>query len=252
MRSTPHPNRTHAGFSAHPRGCVLCWIQKGGSGSIPEIFAAPARRTINRVSERKKDGVMQKTLTRLVENVTEESRVLERGMTQTVNRIKERPVEDKRIYSTHEPHVTCITRNKAGKKHEYGVKVSLSVDTNGFVVAHREYPDNRHDSTTLGDALEDWVKATGSLPKTLAAARGSRSKEERDINEWARIHSREKGLVAPEGLRRMTSHGEPEFARGDRVLFTRNDRNLDVMNGDFGTVRGTLSGLTGVVLRKNL
>ena len=152
-----------------------------------------ARRTINRVPEvlenagkavtkakRKKDGVMQKTLTRLVEKVTEESRVLERVITQTVNRIRERPVEDKRIYSTHEPHVTCITKNKAGKKHEYGVKVSLSVDANGFVVAHREYPDNRHDSTTLGESLEDWVKATGSLPKMLAADRGYRSKEERE------------------------------------------------------------------------
>jgi IS5 family transposase len=117
---------------------------------------------------------------RLVENVTEESRVLGRVITQTVNRIRKRPVEDKRIYSTHEPHVTCITKNKAGKKHEYGVKVFLSVDANGFVVAHREYPDNRHDSTTLGDALEDWVKATGSLPKMLAADRGYRSKEERE------------------------------------------------------------------------
>ncbi|MHB1285588.1 MAG: transposase [Leptospirales bacterium] len=128
-------------------------------------------------------GLLQKgrvRLTRLVEKVTEESRVLERVMTQTVNRIRERPVEDKRIYSTHEPHVTCITKNKAGKKHEYGVKVSLSVDANGFVVTHREYPDNRHDSTTLGDALEDWVKATGSLPKMLAADRGYRSKEERE------------------------------------------------------------------------
>ena len=152
-----------------------------------------ARRTINRVPEalrnaqkavtkarRKKDGVLQKTLTRLVEKVTEESRVLERVITQTVNRIKERPAEDKRIYSTHEPHVTCITRNKAGKRHEYGVKVSLSVDAHGFVVAHREYPDNRHDSTTLGEALEDWAKATGSLPKRLAADRGYRSKEERE------------------------------------------------------------------------
>lgn len=152
-----------------------------------------ARRTINRVPEalenarkavtkarRKKDGGIEKTLTRLVEKVTEESRVLERVMTQTVNRIRERPVEGKRIYSTHEPHVTCITKNKAGKKHEYGVKVSLSVDANGFVVAHREYPDNRHDSTTLGESLEDWVKATGSLPKMLAADRGYRSKEERE------------------------------------------------------------------------
>ena len=103
-----------------------------------------------------------------------------RVITQTVNRMKERSAGDKRIDSTHEPHVTCITKNKAGKRHEYGVKVSLSVDANGFVVAHRKYPDNRHDGATLGEALEDWVKATGSLPKRLAADRGYRSKEERE------------------------------------------------------------------------
>ena len=106
-------------------------------------------------AKRKKDGALQKTLTRLLEKVTEESWVLGRMITQTVNRIKERPTEDKRIYSTHEPHVTCITKNKAGKRHEYGVKVSLSVDANGFVVAHPEYPDNRHDGATLGEVLED-------------------------------------------------------------------------------------------------
>ena len=163
-------------------------------------FLSFARRTINRVPEalgsarkavrkarRKKDGVLQKTLTRLVEKVTEESRVLGRVITQTVNRIKERPVEDKRIYSIHEPHVTCITKNKAGKRHEYGVKVSLSVDANGFVVAHQEYPDNRHDGATLGEALEDWMKATGSLPKTLAADRGYRARRNGTRSFWSRF-----------------------------------------------------------------
>jgi hypothetical protein len=36
MRSTPPRTGTLAGFSAHPTGCVLCWISKRGPGSIPE------------------------------------------------------------------------------------------------------------------------------------------------------------------------------------------------------------------------
>ncbi len=30
------PDGTHAGFSPTPRGCVLCWVLKGGSGHRPE------------------------------------------------------------------------------------------------------------------------------------------------------------------------------------------------------------------------
>ena len=41
-----------------------------------------------------------------------------------------------------------------------------------MVVTHAEYPDNRHDSTTLKDALDGWETATGTLPKKLTADRG--------------------------------------------------------------------------------
>ena len=100
-----------------------------------------------------------------------------------------------------------------------------------------EYDSGRNTKEGIGEAVSRDL-AEGKVSLAVAATR----EEARDINEWARLHAREKGLVAPEGLRMTTSHGEREFAKGDRVLFTRNDRKLDVMNGDFGTVRGTLNG----------
>ncbi|MHB1927646.1 MAG: MobF family relaxase [Leptospirillum sp.] len=106
-----------------------------------------------------------------------------------------------------------------------------------------EYETGRTMKEGIGEAVSRDL-AEGKVSLAISATRD----EARDINEWARIHAREKGLVAPEGLRRMTSHGEREFARGDRVLFTRNDRKLEVMNGDFGTVRGTLNGILRIEL----
>lgn len=76
------------------------------------------------------------------------------------------------MYSYHEPQVTCIAKGKRGKPNEYGSKVSLAVDKNGFVVANKVYDSNVGDTTTLEDAVSDWEKATGQMPKEVAADRG--------------------------------------------------------------------------------
>jgi IS5 family transposase len=148
-----------------------------------------ANRTLRRVSRTlsnartrlvrlKKTGGHRehRTLRRLVERLREEARVLGQVVDQTRKRWKGEATPG-RVYSVHEPHIACITKNKAGKKHEYGIKVSLSVDAQGFVVDHAEYADNRHDSTTLADALEGWEEATGTLPRKLTADRGYRAKQ---------------------------------------------------------------------------
>jgi Ti-type conjugative transfer relaxase TraA len=100
-----------------------------------------------------------------------------------------------------------------------------------------EYETGRSTKEGIGEVVSRDLEE-GKVSLAVAATR----EEARDINEWARLHAREKGLVAPEGFRMTMSHGEREFAKGDRVLFTRNDRKLGVMNGDFGTVRGALNG----------
>lgn len=98
---------------------------------------------------------VRRTLIRIRERLRQEVEILEQILVQTTNRLKERPTE-KRIYSVHEPEVTCITKNKAGKRHEYGVKVALAVADNGMVVTHSEYADNRYNGSTLSDSLKGW------------------------------------------------------------------------------------------------
>ena len=61
--------------------------------------------------------------------------------------------------------------------------------------------------------------------------------EARDVNESAREAARGKGLLQGEDVRVSTSHGERSFATGDRLIFTRNHKDLNVKNGDLGTIQ---------------
>ncbi len=66
----------------------------------------------------------------------------------------------------------------------------------------------------------------------LAATRS----ETRRLNELARHESRERGLIGEKFAIVQTERGEREFAAGDRIVFLRNSRDLDVKNGTLGCV----------------
>lgn len=77
-----------------------------------------------------------------------------------------------KVFSLHEPRVTCIAKGKRGKPNEYGSKVSISMDRNGFIVSHDEYDENVADNNTLAQAVSGWEVATGQAPEELAGDRG--------------------------------------------------------------------------------
>jgi IS5 family transposase len=96
---------------------------------------------------------------------------LQQVIRQSTARLSGVHVADK-LYSLHEPDVTCIRKGKSKAPNEYGCKVGLAVDKNYYIVGHTEYADNRHDSETLPDVLKQWKKAFGRLPGGIAADRG--------------------------------------------------------------------------------
>jgi len=77
-----------------------------------------------------------------------------------------------KLYSLHEPHVVCIRKGKRSKPNEYGCKVALSIDRNGYVVTHQEIAGNPSDVKLLPPALVAWQKIVGCLPQELVGNRG--------------------------------------------------------------------------------
>lgn len=67
-----------------------------------------------------------------------------------------------KVYSLHEPRVECITKGKAHKQYEFGVKVSVvATSRKGFILSCCTEPGNPHDSKTLQNSLDDAVRLLG-------------------------------------------------------------------------------------------
>ncbi len=67
--------------------------------------------------------------------------------------IEQKPCQAK-ILCIHEPHVVVIAKGKRGKRYEFGSKVAVSIDSNGFILSNQVYDTNIADIKTLEPALE--------------------------------------------------------------------------------------------------
>lgn len=91
-------------------------------------------------------------------------------------------------------------------------------------------------SQAIAKLVEDYVadlEMHGAKSSRLALAH--RRKDVHAINQIIRAARKSSGGLSNEMLFR-TEHGPRAFASGDRILFTRNDRDLGVKNGSLGTV----------------
>ncbi|MGB9553359.1 MAG: IS5 family transposase [bacterium] len=127
-------------------------------------------------ARRWRKGESRKRIERFCKKLEEIAEGVKRVLRQTKARLRGIQVSDK-IYSLEEPQVACITKGKRSKPHEYGSKVSLAIADKGYVITHREYPDNRGDNRTLGEVLRDWQEATGRLPDIVSLDRSYRFKK---------------------------------------------------------------------------
>jgi IS5 family transposase len=108
---------------------------------------------------------------RLAHSLEEQTDVLRRVVYQAEERFRGHHVKNK-VYSLHEPQVACIRKGKRSRPDEYGSKVLLSIDREGYVVTHREYFSNPGDAELLEDAVRDWEAACGRPPDEVGADRG--------------------------------------------------------------------------------
>ena len=93
-----------------------------------------------------------------------------------VERLLVQKRQDKnKLYSLHEPEVECISKGKAHRKYEFGVKVSVATtNRDNFVVGMQALPGNPYDGHTLQGALEQVARLTGRHPQRCYVDRGYR------------------------------------------------------------------------------
>jgi len=80
-----------------------------------------------------------------------------------------------KLYSLHAPEVECISKGKAHKKYEFGVKVSVATtNRDNFVVGMFAEHGNPYDGHTLSKAIEQVQRITGQIVQRSFADRGYR------------------------------------------------------------------------------
>jgi Ti-type conjugative transfer relaxase TraA len=86
-----------------------------------------------------------------------------------------------------------------------------------------------------GDLIERWDRDRQAAPDKSRIILTHTNNEVRALNEAARERMRAAGDLGDD-VRVTIERGARDFARGDRVMFLRNERGLGVKNGTLGTI----------------
>lgn len=100
-----------------------------------------------------------------------------------------------KLYSLHAPEVECISKGKAHKRYEFGVKVSIAVtNRSNFVVGGLALPGNPYDGHTLKRALDQVRALSGQGIEEVFVDRGYRGHDEVDSTVY--ISGQRRGVTA--------------------------------------------------------
>ena len=93
--------------------------------------------------------------------------------------------------------------------------------------------DTREAARTV--LIERWDQERQANPSDSRSILTHTNDEVRELNQMARGKMREAGALGADA-KIKAARGERQFASGDRIIFLRNERGLEVKNGTLGTV----------------
>lgn len=98
-----------------------------------------------------------------------------------------------KIYSLHEPEVSCIAKGKEHVKYEFGGKASVLITKKStIIVGAMNFQGNPYDGNTLEPALEQTERLRGSKTDKAIVDEGYRGKEKIGKTEIVRAHQTKK------------------------------------------------------------
>ena len=147
-------------------------------------------------------------------------------------------IED-RIVSISQPHVRPIVRGKSGRKVEFGAKVSVSHQKDGYVSLDRLSWDAYNESGDLIDQIENYRNRFGYYPASVHADRIYRTRENRAYCKEKGIRLSGKPLGRP---RKPTAENRAELSAA-RAQWHQDELDRIPIEGKFGNSkrRGTLA-----------
>ena len=147
-------------------------------------------------------------------------------------------IED-RIVSISQPHVRPIVRGKAGSKVEFGAKISVSHQKDGYVSLDRLSWDAYNESGDLINQIESYQARFGYYPASVHVDRIYRTRENRSYCKAKGIRLSGKPLGRP---RKATAENQTEL-RALRVRWHEDELARIPIEGKFGNSkrRGTLA-----------
>ena len=107
--------------------------------------------------------------------------------------LSQQKADRNKLYSLHAPEVECISKGKAHKRYEFGVKASIATtNKSNFVVGGMALPGNPFDGHTLKKALDQVRRLTDSVIEEAFVDRGYRGHSEEDASVY--ISGQKRGI----------------------------------------------------------
>lgn len=149
----------------------------------------------------------------LVSYLKHQKKLLAKVVQQSRQRFKGKHVPNK-VYSMHEPQVIVIRKGKRSKQNEYGSKINISIDKNGYIVSHEIYSTNKSDAKLLEPALKNWEEVTGKLPSQINTDRGYVQKKR---STTGRIKKIERICIPAKGKTKNPESKKTWFKKGQAM-----------------------------------
>ena len=120
-------------------------------------------------------GRVVRDIERKIADSTELQAIFAGELAMATRLLIQKKTDRNKLYSLHAPEVECISKGKAHKRYEFGVKASVATtNKSNFIVGGLTMPGNPFDGHTLVGALEQIRRLTGSIIEEVFVDRGYR------------------------------------------------------------------------------
>lgn len=148
---------------------------------IDQRFHDHPRRKKKALAARRRIKVIAgKVFRDLVRKMTESQRMKYAEKFSIFNRVLNQNKNSKnKVYSLHQPQVSCIAKGKEHKKYEFGNKVSITkTRKSGIIIGVLSFAGNPFDGDTLAPQLAQVERITNHKPETGIVDRGYRGRKQ--------------------------------------------------------------------------